>query len=478
MGAVNSNQSSQRQSSQAKSGKKQGKPAHHLRKRTMFPVSPNPVDEASTIILQLMYASNVPKCRDMLSVEGYIERKFDSCKARDTKHLPVLFHNESKMLIASIIDDLEDDEQRQGGNDKKKGNAVALQTIDSYLFRTNKRHPSPDPVWNFTIDLQLTPVKGDVLHLAITRGSGSDARKIVAMGAFNVSELPRDEVITKTLCPISRKVKTTKGLLELGAGLNMSKCCTLSFKVLKTLNQRCRVYFIRHGESTWNEARRDGNYRKLIHFDHILTPKGIKESLALNSTWTNSAEKEEIDSTLQRFLAAETILSSPLTRALQTCLLSLQGHPTFSEKGIKLCRDLREVKSLGGFDAKGKYYGTKIMHRTEQKLKKKVKEMTAGADAADIKQHIHMIENICRKTTIDYNDANSQWWVLKETKADVERRVEDFVSFLRYSPESTFICVGHSMFLKALFSICLCPKWCTLNPEFSSVRTWTPNLLK
>uniref|UniRef100_A0A7S3YWL0 Uncharacterized protein n=2 Tax=Lotharella globosa TaxID=91324 RepID=A0A7S3YWL0_9EUKA len=160
------------------------------------------------------------------------------------------------------------------------------------------------------------------------------------------------------------------------------------------------------------------------------------------------------------------ILSSPLTRALQTCLISLKDHPTAKSKGVTLCRDLREIKTLGGFDAKGKCFGPAIMTRTEEKLIKKIKEANTLGDVSEnqVKRYLEMAKEAC-KTKIDYNDANTQWWVLKDTKSDVKERLEDFLSYIRYCPGNTFICVGHSMFLKALFTHCLSKEWSARHPQ-------------
>lgn len=124
---------------------------------------------------------------------------------------------------------------------------------------------------------------------------------------------------------------------------------------------------MRHGESKWNQARKERNYRKLIHVDHILTYEGIKQSRQLRKKTESNYETEDPD--LEDFLNADRILCSPLTRvtfhvplriftfnfhqAVQTCLLALEEHPAMIKNGIKLCRDLREIKNLGGFDAQG-----------------------------------------------------------------------------------------------------------------------------
>lgn len=49
-----------------------------------------------------------------------------------------------------------------------------------------------------------------------------------------------------------------------------------------------------------------------------------------------------------RFVTAGKVFASPLTRALQTALLSLEGHPATIKKGVTCLRSAREIKSVGG----------------------------------------------------------------------------------------------------------------------------------
>uniref|UniRef100_A0A7S0CWA6 C2 domain-containing protein n=1 Tax=Amorphochlora amoebiformis TaxID=1561963 RepID=A0A7S0CWA6_9EUKA len=343
-------------------------------------------------------------------------------------------------------------------------------TVDSNVFCTTKRHPSADPVWNYTIDLQMAMCEGDILHLCVTKAKAQDSRvsKPVALGAFILDDIKQDELTIKPLVIADKKMRarSSQQLVMESKQLDPSKSPIITFKIIKHVKKSAKIYFVRHGESKWNQARREKNYRKLIHFDHVLTLKGIRQSINLKEFWTHLLKDNSMDPELQNFLNADMVLSSPLTRALQTCLLSLEGHPTVKEKGVTLCRHLREIKSLGGFDAKGKCYGPAIMERVEEKLKKKVKEglSAEGVRLEEIKEQVEKMSAVC-KTKVDYNDANSQWWVFKDTPSSVKERLEDFLSYIRYLDGDTFICVGHSMFLKALFTHCLSQDWTAKNPE-------------
>jgi hypothetical protein len=48
-----------------------------------------------------------------------------------------------------------------------------------------------------------------------------------------------------------------------------------------------------------------------------------------------------------KFATAGVVFSSPLTRALQTAMLGLEGHRATSTDGITCLRSARELKGLG-----------------------------------------------------------------------------------------------------------------------------------
>ena len=76
----------------------------------------------------------------------------------------------------------------------------------------------------------------------------------------------------------------------------------------------------------------------MLHVDHPLSAEGVQQAVALNACWQEHELNlragflhELNDPTLAQmhrvFTDADTpVLSSPLTRAAQTALLSLRGH--------------------------------------------------------------------------------------------------------------------------------------------------------
>eukprot|EP00959_Pyramimonas_sp_CCMP1952_P047559 992706-Pyramimonas_sp.AAC.1 len=54
------------------------------------------------------------------------------------------------------------------------------------------------------------------------------------------------------------------------------------------------------------------------------------------------------------FFKVKKTYCSPLTRAIETALVSLDSHPSLDKEGLFLLRNLREAKNLGGQDTVGK----------------------------------------------------------------------------------------------------------------------------
>ena len=99
------------------------------------------------------------------------------------------------------------------------------------------------------------------------------------------------------------------------------------------------LFLVRHAESKWNEAQHHKSLRGLMAFDHPLTMDGIRQSCALARRWETAqratmgsweaptdAQDKQARERLQRFLEASRVFSSPLTRAMQTAMLSLGDH--------------------------------------------------------------------------------------------------------------------------------------------------------
>ena len=147
---------------------------------------------------------------------------------------------------------------------------------------------------------------------------------------------------------------------------------TASFRVPGPFKSTKTVFLIRHGESQWNAAQTAGALHRMMAYDHPLNALGRDQSMGLSRAWKSTLEQARgsgvADSYLDAFVGAHVVYCSPLTRAVQTCVLALDGHPTVKDQGIKLLSAAREIKKRGGLDTVGKVSGKRIAQRVSEKL--------------------------------------------------------------------------------------------------------------
>jgi len=170
----------------------------------------------------------------------------------------------------------------------------------------------------------------------------------------------------------------------------------------------------------------------MLNYDHPLSNTGINQAIELNSLWKKEINSGIKDPLATKFLNCDLIFASPLTRAAQTCILGLKGHPHLKENNIILLSSCREIKGFGGLDTVGSVYGEKIESRVKHKL----------GDHCD-----NEINNI----HFDTYDCDSVWWTVDpaDTKSDIDHRFEDFCSTLKFKEhKNAIIVVGHSLFIK------------------------------
>lgn len=160
----------------------------------------------------------------------------------------------------------------------------------------------------------------------------------------------------------------------------------------------------------------------------------------LNGTVDAELVKQRSDEYMNLFIHADAIYSSPLTRALQTAVLSMDGHPATKAGGITLYSVIREVKRMGGLDTVGVAIGENIELRLRTELASMIgREKTDAAISFPI----------------DFNDTLQPWWTPladHETEAEQQARVREFLTFLRYCDAQIPVFVGHSLFFKAFYS--------------------------
>lgn len=143
---------------------------------------------------------------------------------------------------------------------------------------------------------------------------------------------------------------------------------------------------------------------------------------------------------IELFLHADKAYSSPLTRALETALVSLEGHHVLGKTGLQLYSIIREVKNIGGLDTVGIEVGEGIGRRAKAELSAVLTPQRA-ADLLDLELHV--------------NDADQVWWTPMasyDSEKDQQDRIQEFITFMRYCDGKIPIVVGHSLFFKAFYS--------------------------
>ena len=164
-----------------------------------------------------------------------------------------------------------------------------------------------------------------------------------------------------------------------------------------------KIICIRHGQATHNidfKIRGEIAYLDPIHRDSVLIKQGELEAKNLNSEVLN--------------MDFETILVSPLTRTLQTCMLAT--------KNVKKPRIALEFV---------REYPCRV-HTTNNR--KKISYLKQKYDQVDFSEILEEDDPL-------WNDIN------KETKKELDQRIDQFKSWVRNRPEKTFILFSHASFI-------------------------------
>ena len=182
-------------------------------------------------------------------------------------------------------------------------------------------------VWRAVRDLRCRPRSGDVLLVEVYSGwdvkSGWD--RCVARGMVSMAALPRGGPNgTSITIPLHRRLERRgcagSGGTAGGTGINGEMSLTISrVGNVDAVNEggemgersemaeggdpattiprrRKRIFFVRHGESAWNEAQREMQLAKMMRFDHPLNARGVQQAqhLAARSAHVVAALEEKI----------------------------------------------------------------------------------------------------------------------------------------------------------------------------------------
>mmetsp|Transcript_6410 Transcript_6410/g.18155 ORF Transcript_6410/g.18155 Transcript_6410/m.18155 type:complete len:589 (+) Transcript_6410:225-1991(+) len=307
----------------------------------------------------------------------------------------------------------------------RPANAKRWETIDDAVKAT----------WNSVRDLGHTLNKNNFVILEVWDEDPESSDDLVGVVSVPVKDIPHfSDKGGNVSFPLDCKKEGTVATfsrIPLGVGT--------PFPTRKTL------FYVRHGVSEWNKAQAGRDLGGMFgQVDHPLDEAGVKQALNLARQIEEAQKKGSSELTLMSLLMApDTVYASPLTRALETCVIGM-APVLRNMKTLKLLRSAREKKNAGGRDTLGKDIGQDII----TKLRKAI-EMSLDKESAE--KYINNID-------FDLSEVMRQWWSVGMEQVDpFEARLSEFMSRLKYSPHRTITVVGHSHFFRSLCQTYLHP---------------------
>lgn len=258
--------------------------------------------------------------------------------------------------------------------------------------------------------------------------------------------------------PLHKNISTA---LEMRVPMRGGRPCYMNFQVINsaTLLHRRTVYFLRHGESSWNKAQSQLDlYEMGRQNDHPLSPAGRAQAEELCKRIKEAAEDPKA-SNVADLPKADIVYASPLTRAIQTAIIALGEFQAERNRcDLVLMPEAREKKNLGGFDSQPIKIGDDVIKRAIDELLTLYK----GKEQS--------ILELVKKFKFDTEEVKDQWWYdfAAESPKLVQARMEEFMNQLLYSPHHTIVVVGHSHFFRAIFKNYLSPELKTSSSQMAA----------
>jgi broad specificity phosphatase PhoE len=202
-----------------------------------------------------------------------------------------------------------------------------------------------------------------------------------------------------------------------------------------------QVYFIRHGESKYNEWRRNSFFNCTclcvcdpMIYDPALSKKGQKQVEALRR---NVQSQQDMSSKIQ------LVVTSPLSRAIDTCLGSFFPQDT----GNIVATAETPVRSYGPRPLvcalpRERLHKSGDVGISMSALQEKYPDQL---DLSDLATHLHPEQWWYDETDLPQGGARA---IRPETLLKTQKRVEMFADWLRNRPETCIAVVCHSNFIK------------------------------
>ena len=154
-------------------------------------------------------------------------------------------------------------------------------------------------------------------------------------------------------------------------------------------------------------------------------------------------EKGDVPTKEGTLFTVEAIHSSPLTRAIETCLIGLspilvpKDGTQQANYNVVLNPNLREKRNFMGRDSSGKYFGSKI----QAELVKHLRTLYPGKN----KPFADRLSSV----PLDLDAVMDYWWYSKSEDSEfVQQRMNEVMYQLRFGKESSVALVGHSHFFR------------------------------
>lgn len=186
------------------------------------------------------------------------------------------------------------------------------------------------------------------------------------------------------------------------------------------------VHFVRHCQSTWNEAQ---HVFKLTHFD-----KELQSEAYIDAPLTAFGQEQAANIRQKiKDLQAEVAISSPFTRAIETCI---RTHGNRNVVVTHWCAEFGE--SICDI-------GTK---------KENLEQTYPTIDFSNLPPDVWWYVDEKLKDVLTDPRKCYEWvlsngtFKLGETESHFHRRLECFYEFLRNRTESNIVVFSHSMFLR------------------------------
>lgn len=157
------------------------------------------------------------------------------------------------------------------------------------------------------------------------------------------------------------------------------------------------------------------------------------------------------------FCKCELVLCSPLTRALQTCLVGLGGLLRLRNLSVVMVPQARERLNVGSADSIGCAIGeTDILERVKEKTAELFGDASAAAAAID-------------GIALDDLEVRSRWWsTVPEAEKNVALRIGELMHQVQYSPAKDIVLVGHSHLIREILRTYLSPSFGERAPDLDA----------